>query len=148
MILPIILLAVVLTGCGKKEVTEETEPLPLHEQADLTVWNNKEIKGITPVCSFETSDDELTIYPYYDSDKYIKVKVVEVSDNDFWTSVTKDYINTDNLIVTEDYSYITMPTSITYGFVPISDNSAYFLSSDCPSAYTKKVCELLCSTDT
>lgn len=148
LVLPLLIMCLTLTACGKKEGPAKKESRPLHEQMESTVWNNKEISGITPVTSFESGDGDLTIYPYYNSDKYVRVKLVEVSDNDLWTSATKDYVNSGNLIVTENYSYVTHSDQVTYGFVPIDDTTAYYLKSDCPSSYVKKVCELLCNTNT
>lgn len=149
LVLPLLIMCLTLTACGKRgEEPIVEEPLPAHEQMESTVWNNIEFSGITPVSSFESGDGDLMIYPYYDSDKYVRVKLIEVSDNDLWTSATKDYLDSDNLIVTEDYSYVTHPDQITYGFVPIDDATAYYLKTDCPSSYMKKVCELLCNTNT
>ena len=148
--LTLLMACVILASCGNAKEEEKvviSKP-PLHEISSSVVWNNKKLEAITPVTAFDTTEDVLTVYPYNGSDRYVSVQIISVSENNLWKSITEPYINSANIVKGKRYSYVTLPNNVTYGYIPLSDESAYLVKSDCPSAYLQKVCEMLCGTST
>lgn len=152
--LAIVLIGVtmLLCGCGKQEEEVVSEPVPvshLHEPTESIVWNNMLLNGITPVTSFESTDDTLTIFPYYDNDAHITVRKIIISDNAFWNSVISQYIDSDNIKYVNDYALVTNTDGKSFGYIGIDEKTAYIISTDTlPSAYVESTLKLLCNTNT
>lgn len=141
-----VLLMLLLCSCGEQEVIiPEQTPKPMHVQEDSTTWDGKLISGISPVSAFDTSASELKIFPYFNSGDYILVKRIYLSDNQFWSSVSHAYIGTPNYVDKNAYSYFTLESGTTIGWVLITEDECYVVQTNTlASAYVEKVCELLC----
>lgn len=140
-----ILSILLLVGCTSEEEIVVEEVPPLHSIQDSISWNSISMNGITPVCAFETIDDELKIFPYYDSDAHISMKRIFISGNGFWDTFTKDYTDTGNIKVTDKYTLITTNTGNSMVLINIDSETAYVVESDTlPSSYVQLVADALC----
>lgn len=140
------LLLITTVGCGKEEPIPEPEYVaPLHTKADNFDNGIVSMNSITPVTAFESVGDEVHIFPFYDCDKYISMKVVLISNNDFWKTLLDSYADTDNRQDYEKYSLITTPAGNT--MVMLNQDEEHMLlieSSALPSSYVKVVADELC----
>lgn len=137
-----------LVGCGKgREVPEPTVPADLRPIESSVVWDSIIFDSITPVTAFDVTDSELRIYPYNNSDRYITISKILKSRNRYWETAESTYTESGNVLKTDYYSLITLPTSITMGYVDCDDEYAFLVTSDLPSSYVKLVLEELCSAD-
>ncbi len=147
----LVLVSTLLTGCGSKvEESLESESNPaLHEISENVEWDGLTLDAITPVCSYETSGDELHIFPYNDNDSHITVKLIFTSINAFWKSVEKSYKDTDNIAIFDNYSLVTNEDGVTYGLLRKDKESAYLVYADTlPSSYVGLVLEELWNAST
>lgn len=139
------LLVLLLTACGEEPEPEVPPTPPKHAQAALFVWDELTVNAITPVTAFETNGSDLQIYPYFDDDKYILMRKIFLSNNNFWNTVTATFQDTDNYISSESYSLFTLENGYTVALIPIDEETAYVVSSNqLPSAYVEKVCDTIC----
>lgn len=139
---------ILLLGCSNKN--EETVSVPdLRPIQYSCEWDSVSVNSITPVSTFETEDDCLKIFPYNNSESYIKIEKILISNNGFWDTVVKEYKDTNNVRVLDNFSYVTTASKVTIGYLPLDDEYAYIVSSDTlPSSYVEKVLEMLCNTST
>lgn len=134
-----------LSGCGEEEVPPVPTPPPLHTQAQSITWDGMEITEVTPVSAFEITDTCIQIFPYFNSEEYISIERIYVSENDFWNSVTSEYEGTPNHKKDTNWELFTLPSGITLGCVIIDDDECYIIRTEAlSSAYVEKVCKMLC----
>lgn len=145
------LCAVVLCGCGptveKEQPVVEEQPA-LAELSDSCDMFGTTFQSIGPMCGYVTSDDTVSIYPYYKSPEHIDVKRMLLSDRGFWDTVKAN--ETDAVVAESDkYFTITLTTGTTYGVILAESDSVILIKTDSlPSAYVKVVCEKLCQSNT
>lgn len=146
--LMLILCATLFAGCGSK--SEETvTAADLRPIQSSCIWESVSINSITPVSAFETEGSCLKIFPYNNSESYIKIEKILISNNGFWDTVVKEYEDTNNMRVLDNFSYVTTASKVTIGYLPLDAEYAYIVSSDTlPSSYVEKVLEMLCNTST
>ena len=139
-----------LSGCGKEEEVQEPVVEPdLHEIVLEYNWDGLDLKGITPVSSFEADGENLNIYPYYNNDAHISMRKIFISSNNFWSTVEKVYSEGDNYIKREKYSYVTFDNQNTVCYIPIDEETAYVIeSSTLPSGYIDLFARMFCSIST
>lgn len=142
----VLLVSVLLSGCGEKEEIVEVPVSHLHEQSEMTMWDDKTVNAITPCCAFESTPDKLSVYPYYDNDFSVQVEKLLLSENnDFWGAITEQYKSTDNFVTSEGYSLVTLDNGTTVGIIELKDSTCYWVtSSELPSAYVQAVLKQLC----
>ena len=135
-----------LIGCGKEEpIPEPVVTPPLHTQADSFDNGTISISAITPVSAFESVGDELRLFPFYDCDKYISMKIILTSNNEFWSTLLASYTDSENRQDYEKYSLITTSAGNTMVMLPQDDEHALLIeSSMLPSGYVKAVADKLC----
>ena len=135
-----------LVGCGKTEPEAVEEPeVILHTVSESFDDGTVSMNSITPTTAFETVDEEVHIFPFYNSDKYISLKKVFISDNGFWDTMTSAYTDTNNLKSYDKYKLITTEAGKSIVMLPYGDDSALLIeSSDLPSGYVKAVADALC----
>ena len=139
-------LLVLLVGCGKEETPVEVEQPPLHTMQSSYKTSSISANAITPTTAFEEVGDELRLYPFYNSDHYISMKVILISNNDFWNTIISGYTGTNNLQVYDKYSLITTSFGKTITVIPRSSEEAIVISSDTlPSGYVKATADMLCN---
>ena len=142
-----VVLYALLVGCASETQPETQMPVSevcLHEPSDSHVWQGITIPAISPVTAFEEYGDTLKIFPYYNDNAYISLRVVLVSGNDFWNTVTSTYLDSGNAIVKDQYSYVTTENGITYGLLPVSETAAIVAETTLPSSYVDRILEMLC----
>lgn len=145
----VICLALFLTGCSNESVEEPVVETELRQVTTNAVWDNRNFDSITPVCAFESTDECLKIFPYNNSEEYIKVEKILISSNGFWNTVTNEFKDTNNVRVLDNYSYITTSSKVTIGYYALDDEYAYIVSTETlPSSYVEKVLEMLWITST
>lgn len=132
-------MCLLLAGCSEKEEVITVTP-PVSERMDSVIYENFTFDAIGPVCGFILTDTSLQIHPYYDSTKHILVEKILISENGFWntliTSQTENYVLTDS----ENYSLITTPSGVTFGYMRVDDEWALlFKTSDLNSGYLRLV---------
>lgn len=140
------LLAVcLLCGCGvdSPEPVEEPTHVPLRPISNEVSWDSILVNAITPVTAFEIIDDTLSIFPYNDNASYIKVEKFIFSSNNLFGILVKG-CSAENIIVTDSYSLCTLPSGESLAFIPTGENKGYLISTRLPSAYCKKVVDILC----
>lgn len=144
-LIPLLVCLLLLCGCSKEEEVYVPPAPPLHEQADSFQNDIVSMNSITPVSAFESVGDEVHLFPFYDSDKYINMKLVLVSDNGFWNTLLESYEGTDNLQTFEKYSLITTPSGNTMVMLPYDEDYNLLIeSSQLPSGYVKATADKLC----
>lgn len=138
--------SVLIAGCGSEEPVIEPEAPPLHTQSESTVWDNKTVNEITPCCAFDSTESKLTIYPYFNDNQSVSVEKLLLSEqNDFWGAITESYKGTDNLLISEGYSLVTLDNGCTLGIIELEESMCYWVtSSELPSSYVQAVLKQLC----
>lgn len=140
----ICLLALLLTGCGKEvPVVEEPVYVPLRQVMSSVTWDNMTISSITPVTSFETTNDTLSIFPYNDNASYIKVERFIFSDNNLFNTIVSS-CEEGNVVIEDKYSLCTLSSGQTYALLPFTEDTGYLISTTLPSSYCEKVAVMLC----
>lgn len=141
----IVFAVLLLTACGSEPVIEP-EPVFLHQQSSSIVWDNLNINQITPCNAYEFNGADLQIFPYYNDTKYITIKKIILSNNNFWDTVTEPYKDSENYQAFDSCSLFTLNNGMTIGIKPIDDENAYVVFSDTlPSSYVRAVLKILCN---
>lgn len=142
-LLPVVMLCLLLVGCSSEPVTET--PVVPDKRPVMSEFSNGSISmnSITPRTSYEDSGDVVYIYPYNNSDEHITIEKILVSDCGFWTTVISEYSESNNLVVRDRYSLITLSDGTTYGYIANSEDTAYVLRSSLPSSYVEAVLDNL-----
>ena len=144
-----LLLALVLCcGCGKEKSDEEVVVVQdLRPISTEVTWDNISIKQITPVTAFETDASTTKIFPFNNSDKYITIEKIVISDNGFWETLSTGYKDTNNFKTADSWSLITTTDSISIGYLQLDEENAYIVKTNSlPSSYCILVLEQLCQT--
>lgn len=141
-------LCISLGGCASdKEDTSVIETPPLHGTVTDIQWEGLSLQAITPVCSYELQDSDLDVFPFNDNDAHITMKKILFSGNGFWDTVIREYVNTDNLVVTDKYTYVTFTNGATYGLLMSDVDYGYLVFTESlPSSYVKLVLDTICNT--
>lgn len=140
-------LALLLSGCGETEPVQQevVDQPPLHTQASQFDNGTISMNSITPVTAFEDLGDEVQLFPFYDCDKHISMKIILTSNNDFWSTLLDSYTDTGNRQDFEKFSLITTSSGNTMTLLPIDDEHAILVeSSTLPSGYVKAAADELC----
>lgn len=135
----VILLAVLLTACGKEE-----EELPVEEPvAEISYgtvatdfeWQDRIMPSLFGRSSYEISGDDIVIYPYSDSPNCLTVHPVLINDIDFWSAVESSYGDSAEIATVDDLRLLRV-NDVTYGYLPISEDVALIAYTDTlPSFY-------------
>ena len=146
-ILVCLLVSLLLVGCSAEpEVVVPEVPDKRVAQEQYT-FDSVSINSITMKTAYEEVDGTLYIYPYNNSDEYITIERIVISDRGFWDTAIKEYNQSANLVQRENYSFVTLVDGTTIGYVELPDNYAYIVKSVLPSAYVEAVLDKLCSSD-
>lgn len=144
-LIAILLLSIMLTGCGGEDITEEIPEvveISLSERFDESVCIDKYfVDALGDYSGFiEVSDREMEIHPYYDGAEKVTVTVMLLSDNDWWDGIISDFGDTVVYEEYDSYSMFTTSDGRTYGYMQCSDNEAIIAyTDDLPSGYIKLV---------
>lgn len=123
-----------------EEVYEDTESygtsFDTSSIMDHFEWEDLQFNSFTPVTVYDASDQYLKIYPCYSVDKHILVRKVELSGQQFWTTILNAHRGTCPFDVKDNYSYFTDTDGTTYAFITIDNTTGYFVETvGLPSGY-------------
>lgn len=141
----IILITLIISGCGESEEIVEPEIPDLHPIQSEFTWDSISMNSISPVGAFEEQGDIIKIFPYHNTESYISVKKIFLSGNNFWETFTREYATTHNLVQRDKFSLITTETGTSLCLVPIDSESGYLVvTENLPSYYVELVANQLC----
>lgn len=115
-----------ITGCSKSS-EENVEYIPVSTQQDSITLGNMQVTGIGQWTGFNTTSDEVQLYPYFDVDRKVTLKVLNVSDNNFWYDFVQAQGYTMESVKFYPTGAMTLTTgTCTFGYCPITDSKALF----------------------
>lgn len=114
-----------LSGCSNKE--PEVVVPPVSEQLSKVEMLVYSVTAFGQYSGYVKTGDELTIYPYYNLDKSIDVKMLTKSSNTLLASVLKS-VPSEQVLKREYYTLFTY-NGVSYGYMDIDSGTAVVASS-------------------
>lgn len=137
-----VMLSLLLFSSKSAEVEQE-EP-PVSTEATECFFEGYQVNLFGQYAGYNIAGEQLKIYPYFNLDRHITVEKLLLSDRHFWSTIApqderKDY---------DGFSIYTVENE-TYGYMPISEDYAFFAYTDnLPAGYVREVLKHICLPDT
>lgn len=150
-IIALLLCSLCLCGCGDSAAGEDVSSTEMVEYEHISTadWDGLTIPAISPVWRFESTGDELKIFPHYNNTSYINVVKILISDKAFWKTVSSEYVNTPNHVKGSGWELITTTSGQSLAYIEVTKEYAYLVTSDTlPSGYVALIADTLCKSST
>ncbi len=128
-----------LSGCGQPE-----EPVlpPLSARQDSFAMDGWEITSFSPFCGYVQLAEVLNIYPYFDMNPHISMKVITLSGNPF-LELTDTCVEGGETVTYDDLTLVTDGV-VTYGYRIFGDKALVANTDSLPMGYVRLALEHAC----